>query len=151
MVAQHPLSFLAESYRSIRTVLLLGRSDNSPRVILVTSAHPGDGKTTITLNLGITLAQSGRSVVVVDADLRKGNCHSQLAVQNRYGLTHLLTDGLPLEVCVQSTAVAGFSVLTRGGIPPNPTDLLASSEMPPKNPAVQCSALPHDAGLRWKT
>jgi polysaccharide biosynthesis transport protein len=129
MVAQHPLSFLAESYRSIRTILLLGRSDNSPRVILVTSAHPGDGKTTITLNLGITLAQSGRSVAVVDADLRKGNCHSQLAVQNRYGLTHLLTDGLPLEVCVQSTAVAGFSVLTRGGIPSNPSDLLASIEM----------------------
>jgi polysaccharide biosynthesis transport protein len=129
MVAQHPLSFLAESYRSIRTILLLGRSDNSPRVILVTSAHPGDGKTTITLNLGITLAQSGRSVVVVDADLRKGNCHSQLAVQNRYGLTHLLMDGLPLEVCVQSTAVAGFSVITRGGIPPNPSDLLASIEM----------------------
>jgi polysaccharide biosynthesis transport protein len=128
-VAQHPLSFLAESYRSIRTVLLLGRSDTSPRAIVVTSPHPGDGKTTITLNLGITLAQSGRSVVVIDADLRKGNCHSQLAVQNRYGLTHLLTDGLPLEVCVQSTAVPGFYVITRGGIPPNPTDLLASSEM----------------------
>ena len=113
----------------IRTVLLLGHADTSPRVILVTSAHPGDGKTTITLNLGITLAQSGRSVVVVDADLRKGNCHLHLAVQNRYGLTHLLTDGLPLDVCVQSTAIAGFSVLTRGGVPPNPTDLLASTAM----------------------
>lgn len=129
MVSHHPLSFLAESYRSIRTVLLLGRSGNSPRVVLVTSPHPGDGKTTITVNLGITLAQSGRSVVVIDADLRKGNCHSQLAVQNRHGLTHLLTDGLPLELCVQSTAVPGFNVITRGGIPPNPTDLLASSEM----------------------
>ena len=129
MVAQHPLSILAESYRSIRTILLLGQAETAPRVVLITSAHPGEGKTTITLNLGITLAQSGRSVVVVDADLRKGNCHSQLAIQNRYGLTHLLTDDLPLEVCVQNTAVSGFSILTRGGVPPNPTDLLASSKM----------------------
>jgi polysaccharide biosynthesis transport protein len=129
MVAHHPLSFLAESYRTIRTVLLLGQAESSPRVVLITSAHPGEGKTTITLNLGIALAQSGRSVVVVDADLRKGNCHSHLAMQNRHGLTHLLTDRLPLEVCVQGTAVAGLSLLTRGGVPPNPTDLLASSNM----------------------
>jgi polysaccharide biosynthesis transport protein len=129
MVAHHPLSFLAESYRTIRTVLLLGQAEHSPRVILITSAHPGEGKTTISLNLGIALAQSGRSVVVVDADLRKGNCHSHLGIQNRRGLTHLLTDGLPLDVCVQSTAVTGFSVLPRGAIPPNPTDLLSSLEM----------------------
>jgi succinoglycan biosynthesis transport protein ExoP len=129
MVAHHPLSFLAESYRTIRTALLLGQGESSPKVILVTSSQPGEGKTTITLNLGITLAQSGRSVVVVDADLRKGNCHSHLAVPNRYGLTHLLRDDLPLEVCVQSTAVPGFSLLTRGGVPSNPTDLLASDKM----------------------
>src|SRR5690606_36870484 len=68
MAVHHPLSFLAESYRSIRTQLLLGQMERSPRVILLTSAHPGERKTTITLNLGIALAQSGRSVVVVDAD-----------------------------------------------------------------------------------
>jgi capsular exopolysaccharide synthesis family protein len=129
MVAYHPLSFLAESYRTIRTVLLHGQTESSPRVILVTSAHPGEGKTTVTLNLGISLAQSGRSVVVVDADLRQGNCHSHLAIQNRYGLTHFLTDDLPLDVCVQSTNVAGFSLISRGGVPPNPTDLLGSSKM----------------------
>jgi polysaccharide biosynthesis transport protein len=129
MMAHHPLSFAAESYRTIRTVLLLGQAESPPRVILVTSAHPGEGKTTITLNLGIALAQSGRSVVVVDADLRKGNSHSHLGVQNRHGLTHLLADDLPLDVCLQNTAVAGFSLLTRGSTPPNPTEILASSEM----------------------
>jgi capsular exopolysaccharide synthesis family protein len=65
----------------------------------------------------------------VDADLRKGNCHSHLGVQNRRGLTHLLADSLPLDVCVQSTAVAGFSLLPRGAVPPNPTEILASNEM----------------------
>jgi capsular exopolysaccharide synthesis family protein len=129
MVAHHPLSFLAESYRTIRTVLLLGQTDSAPQVIVLTSAQSGEGKTTVTLNLAIALAQSGRSVVVVDADLRKGNCHAHLAAQNRYGLTHLLTDDLPIEVGVQSTPVAGLSILTRGGVPPNPTDLLASSKM----------------------
>jgi capsular exopolysaccharide synthesis family protein len=129
MVSHHPLSFLAESYRTIRTVLLLGQAESSPRVILVTSAHPGEGKTTITLNLGISLAQSGRSVVVVDADLRQGNCHAHLAMQNRYGLTQFLNDSLPLDVCVQSTNVAGFSIMSRGGVPPNPTDLLGSDRM----------------------
>jgi Mrp family chromosome partitioning ATPase len=119
MVAQHPLSFLAESYRSIRTVLLLGRAESPPRVVLITSAHPGDGKTTITLNLGVTLAQSGRSVVVVDADLRKGNCHT--LVQNATDLL-TLTDGLP----------GGSGRVPRPDsfhrIPPNPTDF-GPSEM----------------------
>jgi capsular exopolysaccharide synthesis family protein len=129
MVAHHPLSLLAESYRTIRTILLLGQSDRSPRVILITSAYPAEGKTTITLNLGIALAQSGRSVVVVDADLRQGNCHSFLGLRNHRGLTHMLTDSLPLDVCVQSAAVTGFSLLTRGAVPPNPTELLGSNEM----------------------
>jgi capsular exopolysaccharide synthesis family protein len=129
MVAHHPLSFLTESYRTIRTMLLLGQAESAPRVILITSANPGEGKTTVSLNLGIALAQSGRSVVVVDADLRKGNCHAHVGVQNRHGLTHLLADSLPLDVCVQKTAVPGFFLLPRGAVPPNPTEVLASDEM----------------------
>jgi polysaccharide biosynthesis transport protein len=129
MVSYHPLSLLAESYRVIRTALLLGQAERPPQVILLTSAQPGEGKTTITLNLAITLAQSGRTVIVVDADLRRGNCHLPLGMQNRYGLTQILADSLPLEEGVQPTAVAGFSLLSRGSIPPNPTDLLGSSKM----------------------
>ena len=126
----HPqFSFLAESYRAIRTILLLGQWEKPPQVILVTSAHPGEGKTITALNLAIALAQSGRTVVVVDADLRKGNCHTYMGLQNRYGLTHILTDSLPPEVGLQSTALAGLSLLPRGVIPDNPTDLLGSSNM----------------------
>jgi polysaccharide biosynthesis transport protein len=128
-VSHHPLSLLAESYRVIRTVLFLGQAERPPQVILLTSAQPGEGKTTITLNLAITIAQSGRTVIVVDADLRRGNCHLPLGMQNRYGLTQVLADSLPLEEGVQSTAVPGFSLLSRGSIPPNPTDLLGSSKM----------------------
>jgi succinoglycan biosynthesis transport protein ExoP len=129
MVSYHPFSIISESYRTIRTVLLLGQAERPPQVILLTSAHPGEGKTTITLNLAITLAQSGRTVAVVDADLRKGNCHSHLNVPNKRGLTHLLTGNMPLEEVIQSTGVAGLFLLPRGGGPLNPTDLLASSKM----------------------
>jgi capsular exopolysaccharide synthesis family protein len=129
MVSHHPLSILAESFRTIRTVLLLGQVERPPQVILLTSAHAADGKTSTTLNLAITLAQSGRNVIVVDADLRKGNCHSLLGLQNRRGLSHVLTDSLPLEESVQRTGVAGLSLLPRGAVPPNPADLLGSNKM----------------------
>jgi capsular exopolysaccharide synthesis family protein len=128
-VTHHPLSLLAESYRTIRTVLLLGHAPHPPQVILLTSAHPGEGKTTITLNLAITLAQSGRSVVVVDADLRQGNCHAQLGMHSRPGLADLLTEDLPLDEVVQSADVPGLFLLATGAIPHNPTDLLASDRM----------------------
>jgi capsular exopolysaccharide synthesis family protein len=129
MVAHHPLSFLAESYRTIRTLLLLGQAEKSPRVIVVTSAHPGEGKTTVTLNLAIALAQAGRSAVVVDADLRKGNGHAHLGMSNRYGLSHVLADNLPLDQCLRNTSVAGLSFISRGAVPSNATDLLASTRM----------------------
>jgi len=129
MVSYHPLSLLAESYRTIRTVLLLGQVERPPQVVLLTSAQPGEGKTTIALNLAITLAQSGRTVVVVDADLRRGNCHLHLGMQNHRGLTHILTDGIPLEEAMQSTAVAGLSLLSRGTVPLSPADLLGSGKM----------------------
>jgi polysaccharide biosynthesis transport protein len=128
-VSHHPLSILAESYRTIRTVLLLGQMEKPPQVILLTSAHPGEGKTSITLNLAITLAQSGRTVVVVDADLRKGNCYSHLGLQNSHGLSHVLTGSLSLEEVVQSTAVSGLFLISRGAVTHSPTDLLASDKM----------------------
>jgi receptor protein-tyrosine kinase len=108
---------------------LLGQVERTPHVIVITSAHPGEGKTTVTLNLAIAMAQAGRSVVVVDGDLRKGNSHSHMGMQNRYGLSHVLADSLPLEECLRTTSVPGLSILTRGTVPPNPTDLLASNRM----------------------
>src|SRR5207249_3912568 len=65
LVAHHPFSILSESYRTIHTMLLLAYSEESPRVILLTSGHPGEGKTVTTMNLAITLAQSGHTVVVI--------------------------------------------------------------------------------------
>jgi len=129
VASHHPFSLISESYRAIRSGLLLTQRDQPLRVVLVTSARPSEGKTSVTLNLAITLAQSGRKVVVIDADLRAGNCHAMLGLNNRYGLVHLLNDDLGVDAVLQRTAVDGLYFIPRGAVPHNPTDLLASERM----------------------
>jgi capsular exopolysaccharide synthesis family protein len=129
VACHHPFSLLAESYRTVRSGLLLTQTERPLRVVLVTSARPGEGKTSVALNLAISLAQGGRSVVVVDADLRAGNCHTLLGLPNRYGLAHLINDDLPLDVGLQRTAVPGLYLIPRGTLPPDPAELLGSDRM----------------------
>jgi capsular exopolysaccharide synthesis family protein len=129
VASHHPFSLVAESYRTIRSGLLIAQRDQPLQVVLLTSARPNEGKTSVTLNLAITLAQSGRQVVVVDADLRAGNCHSLLGLSNRYGLVHLLNDDLPLDAVLQRTAVDGLYLIPRGTVPADPACLLSSDRM----------------------
>lgn len=129
IVSQHPLSIIAESYRTIRTALLLSQAEKPPKVILLTSPGPGEGKTMTTLNLGITLSQGNHAVLVIDADLRKGRCHKVLGVQNHKGLSNVLTGNLTLEEGVQKTMLDGLSLLSRGVLAPNPADLVGSLKM----------------------
>jgi len=129
IATHHPFSLVSEFYRSTRTSILLSQAENPLRVVLLTSASPQDGKTVTTLNLAITLAQSGRKVIVLDADLRKGNCHTLLGLYNHRGLTSVLTGKLPLEDCIQATAVHGLSLVARGSMVHNPAELLGSSDM----------------------
>ena len=128
-LAHHPLSIIAESYRTIRTALLLSQAEQPPQALLLTSAYPGEGKTVTTLNLAIALAQGGCTVVVIDADLRKGCCHTLLRRQNNRGLSNVLAGSLTLEEGVQATPVTGLAFLSRGTIPPNPAELLGSRRM----------------------
>ncbi len=127
--AHDPYSIFSESYRIIHTMLLPAFSEQSLQVILLTSAHPGEGKTVSTVNLAITLAQSGNTVVVIDADLRKGSCHTLLGQSNHQGLSQILTKGLSLEEGLQATPVPGLSFLSRGPMVSNPSGLLQSQRM----------------------
>jgi capsular exopolysaccharide synthesis family protein len=129
IISHHPLSILSESYRSIRTALLFSQPEKPPKVILVTSPAPGEGKTISTLNLAIALAQDGHDVLVIDADLRKGSCHARLGIKNHNGLSNVLTGNLSLEEAIRPTSVSRLSLLSRGICPPNPTDLLGSEKM----------------------
>lgn len=129
VMAGDQLSLTAESYRTIRTALMLSRAEHPPKVILLTSPSPGEGKTVTTVNLGAALAQSGQSVVVVDADLRKGRCHKLLGIPNQGGLANVLTGHLQLRSALKETSVKNFYLLPRGILPPNPADLLMSRKM----------------------
>lgn len=115
-----------EAFRSLRTSILLSASP-VPRLILITSALPAEGKTTTALNLGATLASLGSRVVVVDCDMRKPACHLMAGVENRPGFVKCLTGQADLaEVILPVPGVANLSVIPCGPIPPNPAEVLSS-------------------------
>ena len=124
-----PNSRLAESYRSIRTALLLSSADNPVKTIAVTSAMPGEGKTVSVANLAVTLAQSGKTVLIVDADLRRPRQHRIFRIKNTFGLTTYLTDSVPIKDVVKSTEIPNLFVVNAGPVPPNPAELLGSDKM----------------------
>jgi capsular exopolysaccharide synthesis family protein len=123
-----PRHSISEAYRSLRTALLLS-SANQLRVIALTSAQSGEGKTATAANLAVVMAQLGRQVLLIDADLRKPRLHRVFNLSNREGLVHCLTGGEPLEQLIQPVGVPGLFLLPSGTIPPNPSELLASDRM----------------------
>ncbi|WP_068637837.1 polysaccharide biosynthesis tyrosine autokinase [Thauera butanivorans] len=124
LAVAHPDDGAVESLRSLRTTLhfaLLGADRGS---VLITGPAPDVGKSFISKNLGAVLAQSGKRVIIVDADLRKGHIHKEFALPRNGGISEFITSGLSLESIVRPTIVEGLSIVTTGQIPPNPSELL---------------------------
>ncbi|MGB9073496.1 MAG: polysaccharide biosynthesis tyrosine autokinase [Terriglobales bacterium] len=125
-----PQSQMAESYRALRTSLLLSSLGAPPRVIMVTSARPQEGKTTTSINSAIVLAQKGTRVLLVDADLRRPSIHKTLGMGPRSGLSNVLTGSATLaQVIAPSPILPNLFILAAGTPPPNPAELLASANM----------------------
>jgi polysaccharide biosynthesis transport protein len=125
-----PQSQMAESYRALRTSLLLSSLGAPPKVIMITSALPQEGKSTTSINCAVVLAQKGVRVLLIDADLRRPSIHKTLGMGPRSGLSNVLTGSTTLQQAITHTAVLpNLDVLPAGTPPPNPAELLASVNM----------------------
>ena len=124
-----PKSEVAEAFRAMRTAVLLSAPRGAdPKVMMITSAMPTDGKTTVSCNLAIVLAQRGSRVLLLDADLRRPGLHRVMGISNKGGLTAILTNTATLQDEVRPMpGVTGMDVLTAGAVPAYPAELLANA------------------------
>ncbi len=137
----NPRSPISEAYRTLRTNLEFSSLDKPIRSMVVTSAAPEEGKSTTLANLGVTMAQAGRSVILVDCDLRRPSLHQLFGARSAVGLTDVMRDDTLLSrLPLQETCVPSLCVLTSGTIPPNPSELLASRRMSEVIAALQQQA-----------
>jgi succinoglycan biosynthesis transport protein ExoP len=125
-----PQSQMAEAYRSLRTSLLLSHLGAPPKIIMVTSALPQEGKSTTSINTAIVLAQKGVRVLLIDCDLRRPSIHKTLGMGPRSGLSNVLTGSTTVKQAITvAPNLPNLDVLPAGTPPPNPAELLASANM----------------------
>lgn len=119
-------SAIAESFRKLRTNLSFLSVDNPPRVIVITSSIPSEGKSTTAINIALALAESGNNVALVDGDMRRPTVHKYLNLVGTVGFSTVLSGAVPLSEALQASQFDGLTVLAAGTTPPNPSELLAS-------------------------
>jgi len=126
-VISHPTSIVSEAFRVLRTGIFLSRPGGMPRTLLVTSSVPGEGKSTVTFNLAAAIAQNGRKVIILEADMRRPTLKRYLGVTGDIGLSNVLTDLVPLDdAIIHGVGTANLDILPGGPVPPLPAELLGS-------------------------
>lgn len=125
----NPKSPISEQYRTIRTNIQFSSVDSDHKVIMVTSTGPGEGKSTTVANLAVVLAQQGKSVLLIDGDLRKPTVHYTFKVSNIYGVSTVLTRQKSLNEAIVPSKIPDLFILPSGPVPPNPSELLNSKAM----------------------
>ncbi len=124
-----PKSPVSEAYRSLRTNIQFSHVDEKIGAVLVTSSGPKEGKSTTSANLVIAMAQSGKKVVLIDADLRRPVVHSIFGLEKDEGLTNYLMDDISFEQMIKPSIMENLYIIPSGVLPPNPSELLASEKM----------------------
>lgn len=125
-----PKSHVAEAYRVLRTNIMFSSIDKKIKTIVITSASPGEGKSTVAANFGITLAHADSKVLIIDCDLRKPTIHKKFGLSNRTGLTNILAQRLDFRKNIQTAAqIPNLFFITSGPLPPNPSELVGSEKM----------------------
>jgi polysaccharide biosynthesis transport protein len=122
--ASHPKSTVAECVRAIRTNLMFSATDRPLKRLLLTSAGPSEGKSTVAIALAVSMAQAGNRVLIVDTDLRRARLHRSFGVSGERGLTNALLDESVLDEVIRRTEVAGLDMLPCGPHPPNPAEII---------------------------
>ncbi|MDQ5843887.1 MAG: polysaccharide biosynthesis tyrosine autokinase [Acidobacteriota bacterium] len=132
LINAHGPSLQAEAYKHLRTSILLSTAGRSPKTLLVTSSVPAEGKTTTAVNTATVLAQTGASVLVIDADMRRPRLHHVFGLSNTVGLSAILSsDVAPADILsmIEQYQNSNIYLLSSGAIPPNPAELLGSAQM----------------------
>jgi capsular exopolysaccharide synthesis family protein len=129
MALEDPKSALAEAYNSLRGALLYSTRSGLPKIMLVTSAQPTEGKSTSSFAIAAGLARMGRKTLLLDADLRRPAMHYRFRLDNKSGLSSLLVSQEGVASAVFETELEGLSVMPSGPLPPSPTELLTSQRM----------------------
>ena len=126
-VAHRPKCVQSEAYRAVRTAIYFSAHAKGQKIFQVSSPRAGDGKSTTALNLALSMAESGQKVLVIDADFRRPRIHKMLALENERGLWDVIERDMEIPDAVQASGIDNLSVLTTGGRPSNPAELLTSS------------------------
>jgi capsular exopolysaccharide synthesis family protein len=131
VAGRNPRGSASEAYRTLRTNLTFAQFEKPPKTLVFTSPAPGDGKSTSSSNLAITLAQQGLRSILIDADMRRGAMHTALDTTNKPGLSDYLVGKSSLEDIIRAVHLedANFDFIPTGTLPPNPAELLASTRM----------------------
>ncbi len=118
--------YIKEAYKTLRTNFIFSVAATKKNVVVVSSANPGEGKSTTTVNIAVSLAQAGKKILLIDADMRKPVQHITFKIKNKNGLSDILADMGKFEDIVQKTSIENLSIITSGAKPPNPSELLSS-------------------------
>ncbi len=130
IVTQHdPKSPISEAYRTLRTNFQFATLKRPIRTVMMTSAVPGEGKTTTAVNLAVTMADRGMRVLIVDTDLRRPNVHRVLRMERGPGLADVLREGLDPQSVIRPTRIENLWIISSGRVPPNPSELIGSDRM----------------------
>ncbi|MDH5406579.1 MAG: polysaccharide biosynthesis tyrosine autokinase, partial [Candidatus Aminicenantes bacterium] len=124
----HPMSSISESYRSMRTSLLLSSPESPPKLILITSSQPSEGKTATAINIAITLTHLDKRVLLLEADLRKPKLARIFNINKEPGLTNFLTQNIKIATVIKKTDISNLFIIPSGKLPPNPAELLSSAK-----------------------
>jgi capsular exopolysaccharide synthesis family protein len=128
VVEDKPNSIEAESYRTLRTNIQYSSIDKEIRSIVVTSADPKEGKSTVTGNLALSFAQNGKNVIIIDCDLRKPSIHKKFNISNLCGLSEVIIGKETLDKVIQKYK-SNVHILPSGKIPPNPAEMISSTTL----------------------